>query len=144
MAEASAKREWLVMNRKGPWEGYEAETNRCEVEVVFNETRKPTGGFWWKRDLGLVSVRRCICLFTFKIWETIILSANKTTSLFLRSNKPFLRRTVVRFKMKFDFQFCLGPWDPFFFFTEWTPYLPGCVTAYAVVWSFAPLCACNT
>ena len=22
MAEASAKREWLVMNRKGPWEGY--------------------------------------------------------------------------------------------------------------------------
>ena len=25
------------MNRKGPWEGYEAETNRCEVEVVFNE-----------------------------------------------------------------------------------------------------------
>lgn len=39
-----------------------------------------------------------------KIWETIILSANETKSLFLRSNKPFLRRTVARFKMKLDFQ----------------------------------------
>ena len=28
MAEASAKREWLVMNRKGPWEGYRLRAHR--------------------------------------------------------------------------------------------------------------------
>ena len=44
-----------------------------------------------------------------KIWETIILSANETKSLFLRSNKPFLRRTVARSKMKLDFQIFGGP-----------------------------------
>ena len=34
-AEASAKREWLVINRKGPWEGYRRQAKHVSRVVSF-------------------------------------------------------------------------------------------------------------
>ena len=44
MAEESAKREWLVMNRKGPWEGYRRQSrplspSRLPLRVHFHRKR---------------------------------------------------------------------------------------------------------
>ena len=36
IVEASAKREWLVMNRKGPWEGYRQQAKRLPDLVSFS------------------------------------------------------------------------------------------------------------
>ena len=140
-----------VVSTSRPWASrrLSKQTNWCEVEVVFNErTIRPENrlGLLGKERLGTCFRAQVHFACLLKIWETIILSANETKSLFLRSNKPFLRRTVARSKMKLDFQIFGGPPGgggprENRFLTEWSPYLPGCVTAYGFR---ATLCACNT
>ena len=44
MAEASAKREWLVMNRKGPWEGYRRQT-LSPSRLPLRAHRRETSGY---------------------------------------------------------------------------------------------------
>ena len=59
MAEASAKREWLVMNRKGPWEGYRQQSrplspSRLPLRAHFHQKRD----VWVRGRLWVVSKSR--------------------------------------------------------------------------------------
>ena len=105
MAEASAKREWLVMNRKGPWEGYrragEATSrplspSRLPLRAHFHRKRD----VWVRGRIKSIALKKCkknamlLKLFCYKVFVHCKL---KLLNFLFRLKSPFWK---VMFKQK--------------------------------------------